>query len=293
MSNLVPKYYNYIKDCYKSILLTLLTFIFLGILYISNSSPQYLVSVAIDQKTDAQGDLGSNSILSALGGGSLNGSKFYHEIKEVMYSMEVTKRFEENHGGLNDYFGSLFDESTNAYKPLWNLNNFLKKVKFSFLGVPYEPIPNLYFLNEIVRGTINIRFDDFAELIYISSYTSSPALTSKLINGVILETDASMKSSEKFELEERIKFLIQELGITSTIEQREALSQILENQLLKKSLINTNALYKIMIVRDLEVSEYPVKPSLFFIMSLFLMLGLLSSIGFHSIKFIIKEFSWD
>ena len=43
------------------------------------------------------------------------------------------------------------------------------------------------------------------------------------------------------------------------------------------------------IVRDLEVSDYPVKPSLSFIMSLFLMLGLLASIGFHTIKFI-KEF---
>jgi hypothetical protein len=293
MSYPVLKYYNYIKDCYKSILLTLLVFLLLGILYIFNSSPQYLVSVAIDQKTETQGDLGSSSLLSALGGGSPNGSKFYYQIKEVMYSMEVTKRFEENHGGLNDYFGSLFDESTQTYKPLWNLNTFLKKIKFFFLGVPYEPIPNLHFLNQVVRGTVNIRFDDFAELIYISSYTSSPSLTSKLINGLILETDSSMKSSEKFELDERIKFLIQELGITSTIEQREALSQILENQLLKESLINTNALYKIVIVRDLEVSEYPVKPSLNFIMSLFLMLGLLASIGFHTIKFIIKEFFWD
>ena len=292
MSNSVLIYYNYIKDCYKSILLTSLVFIFLGILYIFNSSPQYLVSVAIDQKTDTQGDLGSSSLLSVLGGGSQNGSKFYYEIKEVMYSMDVTKRFEENHGGLNDFFGSLFDESTQTYKPLWNLNTFLKKIKFFFLGVPYEPIPNLHFLNQVVRGTVNIRYDDFSELIYISAYTSSPSLTSKLINGLILETDSSMKSSEKFELDERIKFLIQELGSTSTIEQREALSQILENQLLKEALINTNALYKIVIVRDLEVSDYPVKPSLSFIMSLFLMLGLLASIGFHTIKFI-KEFFWD
>ena len=293
MPNPFFKFYQYLKDSYKSIALTCLAFIFLGILYVFNASPQYLVSVAIDQKTDAQGELGSNSLLSALGGGAQNGSKFYYEIKEVMYSMDVTERFEENHGGLNDYFGSLFDESSQTYKPLWNLNTILKKIKFFFLGVSYDPIPNLHFLNQVIRGTINIRFDDFAELIYISSYTSSPALTSKLINGAILETDASMKSSEKFELEERINFLIQELGLTSTIEQREALSKILENQLLKKSLINSDALYKIMIVRDIEVSEYPVKPSLSFIMALFLILGLLTGIGSHAIKFIRKELAED
>jgi LPS O-antigen subunit length determinant protein (WzzB/FepE family) len=290
MPNNLPIYFTKLKDSYISIIATSLIFAFLGMLHALNSPPQYLVTVALDQKKDAQGSMGSSSLVSLALGGSQSGSKFYYEIKEVMYSMEVTKKFDENYDGLSDYFGHLYDESQQVYKPLWNLSTILKKVKFSLLGVPYQPIPNLYFLNQVVKGEVNIRYDDFAELIYISSYTSSPNITSKLINGLISETDASMKSAEKFEIEERIKFLIQELNQITTIEQREALSEILENQLLKKSLISTNALYKIMIVRGVEVSEYPVKPNLFFLVSLFFLLGLMASIGFHTARVISKDF---
>lgn len=290
MSNNLSRYFKKLKNSYMSIIATSLIFAFIGIIHALNSPPQYLVTVALDQKKDTEGNMGSSSLVSLALGGSQSGSKFYYEIKEVMYSMEVTKKFDENYGGLNDYFGHLYDKSEQVYKPLWNLSTILKKVKFTLLGVPYHPIPNLYFLNQVIKGEVNIRYDDFAELIYISSYTSSPTKTSKLINALISETDASMKSAEKYAIEERIKFLVQELNQITTIEQREALSEILENQLLKKSLISTNALYKIMIVRGVEVSEYPVKPNLFFLVSLFFVLGLMLIIGFHTTRFILKDF---
>ena len=282
-------YLQNLKNSYVAIIVTVLIFAFLGVIYSLNSPPQYLVTAAIDQKKDSQGaGMDANSMISVALGGSQSGSKFFYELKEVMYSLNVTERFDKNYGGLNDYFGHLYDQSSQSYKPLWNRSTIINKIKFSILGVPYNPVPNLYFLNRVVKGKVDISYDDFAELIRIRSYTSSPKKTKKLINALILETDAAMKSAEKFEIEERIKFLIQELTQISSIEQREALSKILESQLLKKSLISTNALYKILIVRDLEVSEYPVKPNLMFLVSLFSLLGFMISIGFYTIRFILR-----
>ena len=282
-------YLQSLKNSYVAIIVTVLIFAFLGVIYSLNSPQQYLVTAAIDQKKDSQGaGMDANSMISVALGGSQSGSKFFYELKEVMYSLNVTERFDKNHGGLNDYFGHLYDQSSQSYKPLWNRSTIINKIKFSILGVPYNPVPNLYFLNRVVKGKVDISYDDFAELIRIRSYTSSPKKTKKLINALILETDAAMKSAEKFEIEERIKFLIQELTQISSIEQREALSNILESQLLKKSLINSNALYKILIVRDLEVSEYPVKPNLMFLVSLFSLLGFMISIGFYTIRFILR-----
>lgn len=290
MPTTLSQYYEYLKRSKRSIALTLLIFIFLGIIYILNAQPQYLVSIAINQKTEQQENMSSNSLVSlALGGSSQSGSKFYHEVFEVMFSMDVTAKFEENHGGLTDFFGDLYNESLKTYDPLWNLSTILQKIKFTLLGVPYNPIPNLYFLNEVIRGSINIRYDEYADMIYISSFTSSPLIIEKLINGIIIETDNSMKRSEKDELEERINFLLEELSMTSSIEQSKALSGILENQLLKKSLINTNSLYKILIVRGLETSEYPVKPNIFFLLALFTIFGFFLSIAFHTTKFITNE----
>ena len=114
-----------------------------------------------------------------------------------------------------------------------------------------------------------------------------------MIRELIEETDNFFKKSERNQINERIEFLTSELKSIDSIAQRDAISEILQNQLLKKSLINTKELYKILIVRDIEVSEYPVTPNIMFILFLFLSMGLFLSVGYHSYQFVIQKIEWD
>jgi hypothetical protein len=293
-NSLLIKYYSWIKSRYKSIFAITSLFFLLGCINIAFTTPEYLVSIAINQKTEQQDGLNSNSIVSlALGQTGQKTSKFYYEFSEALYSMEVTEKYQEKHQVLKEYFGAYFNESSGEYEPMWNLSTRLKYLKFLLLGVDYSPLPNTYAMNDLIRDSIKVQYDEYADLLYVSAYTGSPEKLQILIQGLIVEADNFFKKSERGQINSRVDFLTTELSSTQSIAQRDALSDILQNQLLKKSLINTKELYKILIVRDIEISEYPVTPNIIFLLSLFFVMGLLLGIGYHSYRFLSQEIEWN
>jgi LPS O-antigen subunit length determinant protein (WzzB/FepE family) len=294
MHNNFQNYYDWLKARYKSIFIfTVLSFVF-GCIYVALSTPEYSVTVAINQKSDQQEALNSSSIVSlALGQSGQNASKFYYEFSEALFSMEVTENYEKKNDAINKFFGSFYNKSTNEYDPIWNFSTRLNSIKFFLLGVPYKPVPNIYLLNSLIRGSISVQYDEYADLLYLTAYTGSPDQIKKMIRALIEETDNFFKKSERNQINERIEFLTAELKSIDSIAQRDAISEILQNQLLKKSLINTKELYKILIVRDIEVSEYPVTPNIMFILFLFLSMGLFLSVGYHSYQFVIQKIEWN
>ncbi len=294
MQNNLKNYYDWLKNRFRSIfLVTSISFV-LGCIFIIFSSPEYSVTIAINEKSDQQEGLNSNSIVSlALGQSGQNASKFYYEFSEALFSMEVTENYEEKNNAIMEFFGDYYNKKTNQYDPIWNFSTRANYLKFLLLGVNYNPIPNKYLLNNFIRGSLSVQYDEYAELLYVTAYTGSPNQIQKMIKELIVETDNFFKKSERNQIDERIDFLTAELNSIDSIAQRDALSEILQNQLLKKSLINTKELYKILIVRDIEISEYPVTPNILFILFLFISMGLFLSIGFYSYQFLVQKIEWD
>jgi len=288
------KYFHEIKSNKKSIIISVVIFLFLGFIFVINETPKYSISIAVNQNNEETQGINSNNIVSlALGQSSSNASKFYYDLNEALFSMDVTKSYEEKYNGIQRFFGGFYNEETKEYNQIWNISNRLSFIKFSLLGVDYNPIPNLYLLNNFIRGTISVSYDEFADLIYISSLTDSPEQIKKLISDLITETDNYFKTLEKNQINERINFLTKELSSISSLSQRDAISRILQNQLLKKSLVSTNELYKIKIIRGIEVSEYPIQPNVMFLILLFGMFGFFLIVGYHTFNFVRNEFSWD
>tara|TARA_A100001015_G_scaffold302518_1_gene390814 strand:- start:1055 stop:1939 length:885 start_codon:yes stop_codon:yes gene_type:complete len=294
MQNNLTNYYDWLKNRFRSIfLVTSISFV-LGCIFIIFSSPEYSVTIAINEKSDQQEGLNSNSIVSlALGQSGQNASKFYYEFSEALFSMEVTENYEEKNNAIMEFFGDYYNKKTNQYDPIWNFSTRANYLKFLLLGVNYNPIPNKYLLNNFIRGSLSVQYDEYAELLYVTAYTGSPNQIQKMIKELIVETDNFFKKSERNQIDERIDFLTAELNSIDSIAQRDALSEILQNQFLKKSLINTKELYKILIVRDIEISEYPVTPNILFILFLFISMGLFLSIGFYSYQFLVQKIEWD
>jgi len=271
-------YFTTLKLKYRTILLSGLTFFFIGLIYVVNQTPLYEVSIIIDQADEEAKGASTNSFVSmALGQANSNASKFYYQVEEAIFSLRVTKKYEENYDGLNFFYGRFFNKQSGQYSPIWNLSNRLKFIKFKMIGTNYSPVPNTYLLNKFIKQSISVTYDEFADLIYIQSLTSSPEKIGYMIDNLIKETDDYFKLQESSQINERISFLTEELSKISSISQREAITSILEGQLLKKALIGTNELYKIKIVRGIESSEYPVQPNILFLVSLFTVFGLLIS----------------
>ena len=291
---MLSKYLSKLRAVYRSVIISVFIFFLIGFFYALNKTPLYEVSLAINQNNEESQGINPNTIVSlALGQNAGNASKFYYELSEAMYSMEVTKNYQENHDGLKNFYGGYLDEKLGEYSPIWNTPNRLAYLKFSLLGVDYNPVPNLYLLNSFIKGSISVNYDEFADLIYINSLTDAPAEISKLIEDILKETDDYFKVIESNKIKARIIFLNQELVSTSSIAQRDAISSILQAQLLKLSLTGTDEFYKIKIIRNLESSEHPVQPNILFLLALFSMFGFMLSVGFHTALFARDEFSWS
>jgi len=289
----LTKYLYQINKKKKFIFLSVLLFFVLGFISVINETPKYSISIVVNQSDEEAKGINPGNIVSlALGQGADNASKFYYDLNEALFSMEVTQSYEKKHQGVRKFFGGFYDNKTNEYNQIWNIGNRLQYIKFYILGVEYNPIPNVYLLNNFIKGTVNLDYDEFADLIYITSITDSPNQIQQLIKDLIKETDNYFKTQERNQINERINFLTGELNSISSISQKDAISKILQNQLLKKSLIGTDELYKIKLVRGIEISEYPVQPNVLFILLLFGMFGFFLAVGYQTIFFIKNEFIW-
>ncbi len=289
MENLI-ELYKYLFKRKLSILVFFSLFIFIGIAYTLNEAPRYATTMVIAENAEDK-SLDSQSIVSfALGQAGTSSSKFYYQLKEVLFSMETTRKLNEDNALLKSFYKKYYSSENDTFSPIWKFSTYLQALKFRLIGIDYSPVPNEYLLNGLIKSSMTVLYDDFSDLIYIRSNTHSPARTEKLLQSLIAVSDQHYKNLEEASIQQRIEFLTREISQTSALSQREALTRILENELLKKSLINTNSSYKIKIVRDVQTSEYPVSPNVLFNLLLFSMLGLFLILAFHILNFIRKNF---
>lgn len=290
MNKTFLNYLNFLKSKIIVISSGFLLFFFLGIFYVLDQSPQYYVNIALKEKQTDQQSVKSSSLVSfALGVGDTSVSKFYFDLHQAIFSLEVTNEYIKNYDGLKNFYKAYFNSEDQSYNPVWNLNTRIQALKFYLMGVDFSPIPNKYMLNSLIKGTISLRYDEFAEILYVESYTESPEEIKALILALLNEADQMFKRNNKDQLNEKIDFISNEIVSTSSKAQKDALVSILQNKLLNKALMESTQFYRLEVVRGLEISEYPVKPNILFLVSLFSAFGLLMMISFFSFKFFIKE----
>lgn len=291
----IKTYLIHIQANQKKIFISVGIFFSLGFIYLLFEDPKYDVSVIVNQTNDQNysQNTGGSALISLALGKESSASKFYYDFKEALYSKEVTKLYDEKHEGMKIFFGGLYDEKTNSFKPIRNLGSLLKSLKLFFLGVDYDSRPNLFTLNDYIKSTVSVSYDKFADSISVYSSTSNPKVVGKLIQDLIIETDNYFKRQERDTIQAKISFLINELNSSQSISQRDAISQILKSQVLAQALVNTDNFYKLKIVRGIETSQFPTSPSLLFTLLLFSVFGLLSSIGFYTASYIYNNTDWN
>ena len=279
---------EYIRKSIKFIFISTLITTSLGFLKVINETPKYDVSAVIAANIEDE-RVGSSSVLVAsLVGGSTK-KAFIFEFEETIFSLDVAKRLDEKENLLFKIFGELYDEKTQSYTEIVNLDARLKKIKFWFYGIDYKSVPNHFMLRDYLKGSVSVIYDDFAGLITISSLTSNPEATQEMIKILLRETDNSFKNNDKSNTNAKIDYLYVELSKAKEVKQIAAISELLRSELLKKSLIDSRADYKFRTVRGFEMSEYPVYPNFAFIILLFGAFGFFCSLAYKMLRFIVKS----
>ena len=284
----ITRYLKYIQSKIKNIFRLSLLFSLLGFLYILFANPKYDVDIIVsklDQDNLAQSGSGSSLISLALSQAG-DGPKFYHDFQDNFYSLEVTEIYDQKFNGMQKHFGSLYNPDKNEYRSVWGIDPFLKSLKYFILGVDYSSAPDIRALNDQIKAMISVNYDKYADNIIISSTTENPDFTKIMISELLIATDENFKNQERSSLDNMIIYLNGELSVAQAISQRDAISQILKSQLLKQALVNSDSLYKVKVVREVETSRYPTSPNIFFTLILFSIVGFFISLARHTIIFI-------
>jgi capsule polysaccharide export protein KpsE/RkpR len=259
----------------------------LGLIYLIFETPKYEVSTIISaNEDDNKVSFESGGLATLVGAGQKK--TFIYEFNETIFSLNVVEELNQKENLIFKVFEHLYDYETDSYNQVINLDSVLKKIKFWFYGVNYKAVPNLFMLRDYIKGSVSINFNEFSGLITVSSLTSNPLETRKMINSLLKETDDAFKDIDKFETNAKIDYLYSELSKNKEVNQVAAISNILQNELLKKSLIDSGANYKFKTVRDFEMSEYPVYPNFMFLLLLFTSFGFFGSMAYKLLLFIVK-----
>ena len=158
----------HLSESLKFILTSTLLATLIGFVYVINETPKYKVSTIITANMDDDKvGLGSNAIVASLAGQSAK-KPFIYEFERTIFSLDVTKRLDENENLLFKIFKDFYDEETKAYTPINNMDSRLKKIKFWFYGIDYKSVPNYFMLRDYIQGSVNVVFNDFSGMIDIS-----------------------------------------------------------------------------------------------------------------------------
>jgi capsular polysaccharide biosynthesis protein len=278
---------DYLKKNLRFIFITTLLTTLLGLIYLIFETPKYEVSTIISaNEDDNKVSFESGGLATLVGAGQKK--TFIYEFNETIFSLNVVEELNQKENLIFKVFEHLYDYETDSYNQVINLDSVLKKIKFWFYGVNYKAVPNLFMLRDYIKGSVSINFNEFSGLITVSSLTSNPLETRKMINSLLKETDDAFKDIDKFETNAKIDYLYSELSKNKEVNQVAAISNILQNELLKKSLIDSGANYKFKTVRDFEMSEYPVYPNFMFLLLLFTSFGFFGSMAYKLLLFIVK-----
>ena len=276
-----------LKKNLRFIFITTLLTTLLGLIYLIFETPKYEVSTIISaNEDDNKVSFESGGLATLVGAGQKK--TFIYEFNETIFSLNVVEELNQKENLIFKVFEHLYDYETDSYNQVINLDSVLKKIKFWFYGVNYKAVPNLFMLRDYIKGSVSINFNEFSGLITVSSLTSNPLETRKMINSLLKETDDAFKDIDKFETNAKIDYLYSELSKNKEVNQVAAISNILQNELLKKSLIDSGANYKFKTVRDFEMSEYPVYPNFMFLLLLFTSFGFFGSMAYKLLLFIVK-----
>jgi len=280
---------EHLKNSIRFIFITTFLTASLGFVYLIFDTPKYEVSVIIaaNETDNTVGFTEQGGLATLIGAKKSN--TFIYELNETIFSLNVIKRLDERDNTLFKIFEYFYDEETNSYSQIINIDSILKKMKFWFYGINYKSSPNLFMLRDYLRGQVSIAMDEFSEFITVSSLTTNPEFTERMIKTLLIETDNAFKFADKSETNAKITYLYSELSKSSELNQTAAISNILQKELLKKSLIDSGDNYKFKTVRGFEKSEYPVYPNFTFILLLFSFFGFFGSLAYKILTFVIKS----
>jgi hypothetical protein len=252
------------------------------------SGPAYIARMVVSQAEGLpQSSSGAGSLLGSLGSlgsaaglGSLLGgthSPLYERFEELLSSQRVAARIESKHHVMRHLFKPQWDAEHETWRRPSGLLPFLSGALHEFFGVPGWSPPDAAALTKAIQRKLVISDTKDTGLRQVEFEDKDRAFALEMLDWLYQEADGSIRENDIIRTRAQIAYLRGELDQITSVEQRTALTNLLETQEQRQMLLLSNAPYGASIIVSPEAPTIPNAPKIAMTLGIALIVGLVLS----------------
>ena len=259
------------------------------------TGPAYIARMVVSQAEGLpQSSSGAGSLLGSLGGlGSAAGlssllggthSPLYERFEELLSSQRVAARIESKHHVMRHLFKPQWDAEHETWRRPSGLLPFLSGTLHEFFGIPGWSPPDGAALTKAIQRKLVISDTKDTGLRQVEYEDKDRTFAMAMLNWLYQEADGTIRENDIVRTHAQIAYLRSELDQVTSVEQRTALTNLLETQEQRQMLLLSNAPYGASIVVPPEAPTIPNAPKITMTLGIALIVGLLLSALFLMAK---------
>lgn len=247
-----------------TILATAGAVMFLTALSLYLITPKYRITATVIEKRDEttqsaglslSGSL--SSISSSILGGRASLGANYQQFLYLLTEPSTLERLPDKETILHTIFENEWDAEKNTWVRHIGPNSALNMI----FGLPPKNPPDTRRLSETLKKMVVITPIETGPLYQLSFDWRDPSFGRALLSDLIKSADDTLRVRRAAELRSREAYLSNKLVATTTVEQRQALSQLLGQTVLSQAVLFQTPNYSIDVVQRPTASDAPVSPA--------------------------------
>ena len=274
IKNLLIEFLNILRENIRSLLLSSLFALFLGVIWSFFLTPEFHVSAKIGPNINAENQqmssgASSSLIGSFLGGGSSSADDMSN-IQTAMYSYPVAERLWEM--GYSEIF---YSDNYNPDSKKYLRMNPSKSERMGawILGYKINLEIGPKDLKGLIISKVSFIKTDFDPNVTLSIMTSNPEKYRDFLVSLIKATDDHLKEEKLSYSSQQIVFLTNQSAVSKDVEIKKALISSIKSKYLDIALLQNNLPYSYRFIDEPYISDRPLSPNLPFIYIFFTFIG--------------------
>lgn len=283
--DLLDRILRVVRIRFRMIGVVVAIFLAIGVLYLHLAVYRYEVTMQVTPVTQSPevlpGNLQNLASMAGLNLPSSSDEGAFQLYMTALLSRRVADELAKNTELMRQLYPRDWSEAAHAWRtphsPTHELSNGIKWL----LGVPTPPWqpPSGADLALLLNQTVSIEKTRTSPVITVSVITPTAQLGIELLQELHNAADKALRDDTLKRTRENIAYLRTELSQTTVADYREAILRVLADQEKQQMMASSNVSYVAQMFGSPVATPHPVSPNALVVLTIYLVLGLGSSIG--------------
>lgn len=245
--------------------------VYMGVSDLQGRVPVYVAKMTVlpdlGGNTGGSGQVGSvlGGLGLQLGGGA---STNFDRMKVLVRSLTLAEILQKKYGLMQERFAGSWDSATGTWKrPIGDAFERQQRIR-RFFGLSQWSEPNIETLAKSVGGAVKFEKDKDGPFWEVRVTDASREDALRLLTIAYSEADELLRQQDRFESQQRRRYLETQLGGLTNVDVRQALIGLMSNEQRRAMMLESSLPYAARIIEPPYVSNTPEEPNVRIIIAL-------------------------